>query len=378
MILPALALLFGPVPACPQSTPAPAPASPVRPWILRADRILTGDGEEFEKGAVLLRGGRILAVGASVPVPANAVEVRLHGTLAPGFVDAFSGFGLEGRVTEDSRPLSAGLRVRDSLDRRAPLWRELLAAGVTSIHVVPEPANVAAGWGALVHPGDPSALVGTPETRQVFSLLFAQETHEVYDEVFGPTSLAGAGKLLAEVLEQGIPGLKEKGALVFVDSPGAARLAREQARRHDLDAVLVALGDPGAYGRELAGRLVGLPALGEGSLGPRAIEVLRRLHGSGVRIAFGTRFTGSSQPDALRMSAMALSRITGDPGAALASITANAAELAGVARRTGRIAPGARADLVLWSGHPLDAAARVKAILVEGRSLGFRTPVEEP
>ncbi len=378
MILLALSLFFGPVPALPQGAPAPASVSPVRPWILRADRVLTGDGEEFENGAVLLRGGRILAVGESVPVPSNALKVRLHGTLVPGFVDAFSALGLEGRVTEDSQPLSAGLRARDSLDRLAPLWRELPAAGVTSVHIVPEPANVASGWGALVHPGDPAASVGIPQTRQVFSLLFAQETHEVYDEVFGPTSLAGAGKRLAAILEHGIPGLRDKGALVFVDSPGAARLAKEQASRHDLDAVLVALGDLGTYGRELSGRLVGLPALGDDSLGPRAVEVLRRLHDSGVRIAFGTRFSGSSRANALRLSAMALARITGDPAAALASITSNAAELAGAARRAGRIAPGARADLVLWSGHPLDAAARVKAVLVEGRSIEFRSPVEEP
>ena len=66
--------------------------------------------------AVLVRGDKVLAVGESVPQPGNAVEVRLRGVLAPGFVDAFSTWGAGDGVAENSRSITPRLIAGDSLD----------------------------------------------------------------------------------------------------------------------------------------------------------------------------------------------------------------------------------------------------------------------
>jgi imidazolonepropionase-like amidohydrolase len=69
--------------------------------------------------------------------------------------------------------------------------------------------------------------------------------------------------------------------------------------------------------------------------------------------------------NSLRNSAMAWSRITRNPQAAFASITSNPAKMLG-RKDIGVIAKGARADLVLWTAHPLDAQARVLATMIAG------------
>ena len=48
-------------------------------------------------------------------------------------------------------------------------------------------------------------------------------------------------------------------------------------------------------------------------------------------------------------------------------VTARAADMLGIDDETGRVRPGLAADLVLWSGDPLDPAARVQSVYVAGR-----------
>ena len=40
---------------------------------------------------------------------------------------------------------------------------------------------------------------------------------------------------------------------------------------------------------------------------------------------------------------------------------------AGVDKQVGRLAVGMDADLVLWSGEPLDLASRAETVIVDGR-----------
>jgi imidazolonepropionase-like amidohydrolase len=55
-----------------------------------------------------------------------------------------------------------------------------------------------------------------------------------------------------------------------------------------------------------------------------------------------------------------------DPATALAAITINPARIAGIDDRLGSIEPGKDADLVIWTGDPLDVHSRVELALIEG------------
>ena len=58
-----------------------------------------------------------------------------------------------------------------------------------------------------------------------------------------------------------------------------------------------------------------------------------------------------------------------NPEAALAAITINAAEIAGIDHRVGSLAPGKDADIVVTSGHPINLLSRVLTVIINGRRL---------
>ena len=111
------------------SAPARVDAAEIT-YLLRPDKVWTGDGEAAHPGwAVLVRGGMIVAVGAegSLDVPADAKRIDLPGaTLTPGLIDLHSHLFLHPynetpwddqvlKEPEAYRTLKAGLHARDTL-----------------------------------------------------------------------------------------------------------------------------------------------------------------------------------------------------------------------------------------------------------------------
>ncbi len=57
------------------------------------------------------------------------------------------------------------------------------------------------------------------------------------------------------------------------------------------------------------------------------------------------------------------------PRAAMEALTVNPAKMFGLEERIGTIAPGLDGDLVIYDGHPLDAATRVRRVLINGEEV---------
>ena len=360
------------LPALPAATPQQN--EPI--YLIQADGVIDANGALIEDGLVMLRGGKIMAVGAKIAAPKSAVKMRLEGVLAPGFIDAWSRTGTEHGVSEASAFLTPGLQAVDALDADADVWEARLAHGVTAVHLVPavldqrgDPIQVLAGWSGVVGShGEQRAI--QPRARQTIGLLSGPYS----SREGGPASLAGAAEALRAALADQ-PDAVGAAALVAVDSAEGVAAARDALGERSL--AWLANGDPARFGGALRGQLLGLPTVNDGNWSARLVETWRRLHAAEVRVAFGTGDGGSwNGPGALRTTAMAYSRATGDAGAAMAALTRNAADLAGLGRAYGRLAPGARADLVLWSGHPLDAASRVRSVMIAGRTVWSAAPQE--
>lgn len=344
---------------------APAlPAQEAKPqgpiWALQPTHVVLPDGSTAEGQTVLVQDGRILGVGADLELPSGARRWKLDGVLAPGFVDAFSAYGTDAPAQEDSRALTPMLRAYDAVDLGNKAWADLCAAGITSAHILPQPNNIQAGWGALVASGgDDRMLIG--RTRQVISLVLSR----VGDSAFGPSSLAGAIEIFDGADTARVPGVADRGVLAHVDDASAIRSIRK-ALGKEVDTRWMMWGDPASYGGELKGQLAGMPIPGVGAWTPRGLETLKRLHKAGVKIVFGTWSpNGARKPGDLRRAAATMSRLTGDPKAAMASITSHAADFLG-SDQVGAIEKGRRADLVLWSAHPLDPSAKIRAVLING------------
>jgi imidazolonepropionase-like amidohydrolase len=97
------------------------------------------------------------------------------------------------------------------------------------------------------------------------------------------------------------------------------------------------------------------------------------LHRAGVRIAFTQR--GAESHNARTIRHVAGNAVAhGLPWeAALAALTANPAEIFGIGAERGRIAVGQVADLVLWSGDPLEVTTVAEDVVIAGRASEMRS-----
>jgi imidazolonepropionase-like amidohydrolase len=96
------------------------------------------------------------------------------------------------------------------------------------------------------------------------------------------------------------------------------------------------------------------------------MENATRLNAAGVTVAIKANGGGGFRARELRYNAgNAVAR--GLPFAAgLAAITINPARIFGVADRVGSVEPGKDADLVIWSGDPLEMMTDATTVFIRG------------
>src|SRR5688572_16869549 len=74
---------------------AQAPPTPPDHYALTNVRIVTAPGRVIPNGTVVVRDGRITAVGPQAAIPATAIRLDLAGmTVYPGLIDAATSLGL--------------------------------------------------------------------------------------------------------------------------------------------------------------------------------------------------------------------------------------------------------------------------------------------
>lgn len=125
-----------------------------RPLAIRNARILIGDGRIIERGTIIVRRGRVAAIGADVKVPLFARRVDAAGkTVSPGLIDAYSALGMTLGRARSADPTA---RAFDAFDRyAADACRDALAGGVTTVYLAPRSAVGVTGVGTVIQ------LVGT-------------------------------------------------------------------------------------------------------------------------------------------------------------------------------------------------------------------------
>jgi imidazolonepropionase-like amidohydrolase len=132
---------------------------PARTTLITNATVLTGTGERIDGGSVLLRDGKVAAVGADLAAPAGAVVIDGAGQwVTPGIIDVHSHLGLYPspgvRAHEDGNeataPVTAEVWAEHSIWPQDPGFRHALAGGVTSMLILPGSANLIGGRGVTV------------------------------------------------------------------------------------------------------------------------------------------------------------------------------------------------------------------------------------
>ena len=417
LILGAVATLSLAAPAVAQDTVA-----------ITGGRVLTGTSI-IENGTVVMRDGRIVSVGtAGAPVGARIIDARGK-TVAPGFVAVDSGLGgsevssVSGSddLSNGANTISASFDVSYGLDPWSFTLPVARLGGVTRAIVVPNHP----GGGGGNHQDDGEAdFAGAGEGGYQSPGLFAGQASIIHlaqgtdilvkprVAMVAPFGEAGAGvaggargaeftlfkETMAEVrlyarnkaaydraalrdlslsradLEALIP--VANGAMPLIvtvhraaDIQQVLRLAREEGIKLILDGAeegwLVAADIAAAKVPVLLNPISNLP----GSLETRAarMENAAALDAAGVVIAIKGNEGSIHRARETRYNAgNAVSH--GLPYAsAIAAITVNPARIFGEGGQFGQLTAGAAADVVVWSGDPLEPLSQATAVFINGQ-----------
>ncbi|HEU5184140.1 MAG TPA: amidohydrolase family protein [Gemmatimonadaceae bacterium] len=371
-------------------------------------RVFPVSGPPIEGGTVIIRDGRITAVGRDVAVPEGAQRVDASGKwVTPGIINPATQLGLVevGQVGEtrnatargrDETRVNAAFTVWDGLNPLSVLFAPARNEGITTVAVMPA-GGLVSGQAALVDIVDggvsemlvrsPIAMIaqiGNPQGANVSSrgelLLRLRELLEdsrAYgrrraDYERAQTREFAASRLDLEAMQQVLAGRVP--LLVVADKASdieaALRLAREYGLRliigSGAEAWMVADKLVAAKVPVMVGSMVNIPG-SFATLGARQENpgLLRR---AGVDVALiGT----GSDPDAYNVrnikqeagNAVAYGMTWDD---ALRAITLTPAEIFGVADRYGSLQPGRVANVVVWSGDPFELSTRVEHVFVRG------------
>lgn len=123
-----------------------------KPLAIQNAKIITMAGDTIEKGTIVFRDGKILAVGADVKVPVEARVIDGEGkTVMPGFVEAHTSSGMS--QANETNPIVPYVSVVDSIDPMNAYFRSARRNGVTTVRVVPGNSTLIGGQSAVIKTG---------------------------------------------------------------------------------------------------------------------------------------------------------------------------------------------------------------------------------
>lgn len=355
-----------------------------------------------EDVTVVITNGKITALGKGAKVPANAKVIDGTGkVLTPGLIAAGSRLGLveidavgytnEGGFSH-AQPIHAAYKVTDGYNPDSMVIDVARNGGITSTITVPSGGLISgqSAWVTLDHGSvdditlDDSAALHITLGRsasasgegsrgralQRLRALFDDAQHygknrSAYNR--GQTRSYGAGHLDLEVLLTVLSG--QLPLVVNVDRKSDIAAVLKLAKQYKIRLVLTGATEAWMLADELAAAKVPVMLNPKSNL-PRSFDQIyvvddaaTRLVAAGVRVIIAPLGGASSARTLRQLAGLAVAHgLTWEQ--AFAAITTVPASVFGGKR--GTLKTGAAADLVLWSGDPLELSSHVEAIVIGG------------
>ena len=408
------------------ATAAPVAAQTI---VITGGTVALGDGSQpIPNGQVVIKDGRIVAAGdIRMKLPADTKVIDATGKwVTPGIVAGFSRLGLAevdltasqedggGRSdtsgsaddTTSSGPFNAAIDVVPAINPLDTTIAVNRADGVTRAIVAPSAGkNIFAGQGAVIDTGADMEPVTAPRKFQFVELgqsgaesaggsrasshiMFRNALREAAELVGFAKPIAVRRQRSEDVLLTRfdaaalVPVLQGRQYL-FVHVERASAILQVLELKRDFPSLkLVLVG--ATEGWLVADRFAkaGVPVIASAVNDlPASFEQIAatqsnvgRMRVAGVKVAIGmiddndTRNLFMERQYAGNL--VGLQKIPGatgvDWGEALAMITSRPAEAIGMGGEIGSLAPGRRADIVIWSGDPLEGSSAAEQVYVDG------------
>jgi imidazolonepropionase-like amidohydrolase len=404
----------------PNANPFPSTYRPFasRPTVIRNVTILTAAGPAIQNGAILLRDGKIVAVGQSVDAPSDAVVIDGAGKwVTPGIVDTHSHLGVYAAPglnalsdgNEATNPVTAQVWAEHSVWPQDPQFPRNLMGGITTLQVLPGSANLIGGRSVVLKVVPSRTVQGMkfPDAKYGLKMACGENPKRVYRQR-GPSTRMGnvAGYRSAWINAEQYRRRWDKWLVDRKGDPPSRDLNNEtlaevlrgnifvhnHCYRADEMAQMIDIAHE--FGYQIRSFHHGVEAYKVADLLARegisasiwsdwggfkqeAMDGVRGnlplVHAAGARaIVHSDDPSGSQRLTQEAAKAMAEGRRLGidvPPEQAIKWVTLNAAWALGLDDRIGSLEPGKNADVVLWSGDPFSVYSRAEKVWIDGALL---------
>lgn len=376
--------------------------------LVRGGRVVTLAGETHEAGSVLIRGGKIAAVGEKLSAPGVPVLEAGGRIVMPSFVVPHTNDGMD--RSNERMPVTPFVSVRDGIDPSQTYFENSLRDGHLALLVMPGPRTVIGGQGLVVQPygltvdhmslkddvGMKISMLPVSGSRAEHFATMREALDKaklLYENAQAKKGedleLTGNWEIDLEKLaiaRQQWPLIRMlKGDLpAYIDCGNASDVVRalRLAKEYGLKPRLVVRGACVDAAKTMAEQKVPVVLLPpfeyekvDAYTGEReTVNAAKVLHDAGVPFAVTTRNSLGERYQWYQ--AASLVRAGLDRKDALAAVTSRAAAFAGMGDRLGSLEPGKDGTLVIWTTDPLSGRAWVEAAVCRGEVVYRRT--EDP
>ncbi|MFT7632311.1 MAG: imidazolonepropionase-like amidohydrolase [Mariniblastus sp.] len=382
------------------------------------------NGQANFVGSILIKDGKIAAVGSEIEAPEDAKIIDLEGCHAvPGLVDSRSRVWLTSAASSESNA-KAELDVVDAIDPWSDDWRELASQGITSAYVQQNSTSFLGGYGAVLRVGDHGSVaaivlkeqaalqasIGTKgstskdrhtQIKALEKLLEAakpkdkakkteenDKKEEVAKDKKGSEAAdksddaskkdaaesdkkkteTAATERLRRVFSKEIP------LHVEVHHSDSVKQILKLAKKYELRLVLDGLSQANRCCEEIAES--GFPVVVGPLYETGSVPAYRKYANfdwlsAGLEDvslwSLGSFASSARSSRMLRVQAATAIRHGVAREAALAAMTSNAARMLGVADKIGTLEAGKQADIAVFAGDPLDPSAPTRLVLSHGK-----------
>jgi imidazolonepropionase-like amidohydrolase len=386
----------------------PPPAQPAAVLVRNATLWTAGPLGILQNADMLVRGGKIAAIGRNLTAPAGAVVIDASGRhVAPGIIDEHSHSAILGNVNECTNSITCEVRIQDVVNSESVNIYRQLAGGTTIMHLLHGSCNAIGGqlsviknkWGA---PVDQLLMANVAPTVKFALGENPKQSNWGNDRTNRyPQSRAGVEQVIRDAFtrardykarwaewnarHEGLPPRRDLQLEALAEMVDGKRLIHCHSYRQDEILMLMRLTEDFGFrvntfthileGYKVADEMAahGASAMGFTDWWGYKFEVIDAIPYNGYLTwdrGVNTGFNSDDSELARRLNTEAAKAVKYGgvpPEEAIKFVTLNPARSLKIADRVGSLEVGKDADFSIWNGSPLSTYSACQQTWIEGR-----------